>query len=379
MNEVEERLAGAFGTAAATVRPEDLTPLTVPVRPARRRRWTPAIAALAIAVIVAGGVLVNALRGGEGDAGSLAGSGRYLLTLPPQEKGAPGADEPPAIRDLLSGQVIRRVPVPSGVDHWLDVAGTAGNRAFFLLGKAADGARVYRLRIDPTGRVVELARLPGGDVPGNSSDSLVASADGATLAVVVDSSANPGRPVSQIRMLTVSTGRWTAWSGNGMAEQLSLSPDGRRLAFLWMGSADSPDGVRTLNTRAPAGDVLRHSRRIAFRFGRPGEVRDPWLGRNGLYVVSAGTETRLLATSGTGKVTATLLRRTPLADPSIPDDGPPTAGLGGHRPAFSVRCRSADARHVLLSGDKLEWFDLQTRKIDSRVQPDGLDGQTVGC
>ncbi|KAB2343415.1 TolB-like translocation protein [Actinomadura rudentiformis] len=385
MTEIEERLANAFDTATATVRPEDLKPLTVPAgKPVRRRarRWTPAIAAFAVAMIVAGAVLVNVLRSGEGDSGPLAGSGHYFLTLPPLQGGAPGADEPPAIRDLPSGQVIQRLPTPSEVDRWIDGVGTADNRTFFLLARLVEAERgeshIYRLRIDPRGRLVELARLPGGDVPGNSNGPLAASADGAKLAVTVSAQDHPAPPASQVRLLTVSTGRWTVWSGNGMAESLSLSPDGRRLAFQWVGFGKSPDGVRTLDTGGPAGDLLSRSRQLVPVPGPLDEVHQPWLGRDGLYLVSAGAETRLLAIANTGKVSATLLRRTPRPETATPGDGPPA--VADQRPAISVYCRSADTRHVLLgTGDKTEWLDLQTRQIKTMDHLNDLDADIVGC
>ncbi|MFI0405881.1 TolB family protein [Actinomadura sp. 3N508] len=388
MTRIEDRLGRALDAATTAVRPEDLAPLTAPgPRPSRpSRRWAPVVAALMVVTVVAAAVVVTG-RGQERDTRPVSAASRYLLTLPPGE--GPGVNDPARILDLYSGREFHRVPAPRGVGRWSAAAGTSGNRMFYLLGTPKDGEngpdRLYRLRIDDRGRPVQLAPIPGGELPGMGNGRLVASADGGTLAFTSDASGRPERPRTRVHLLKVATGQRTTWESAGVAEYLSLSADGRRLAFAWFQSLHG-DGIRVLDTVRPSGDVLARSQRVAIIPGPLDEVTSLWTAANGhrfLLVSAEATRTRLVEVSPTtGKVTATVLQRTPSPPASGPaSNGPgPGPATGPNEPAFSVLCRSGDSRHVLLStGTARQWLDLRNGRTTTLRHPDALFHGDVAC
>ncbi|TDB85239.1 hypothetical protein E1264_21830 [Actinomadura sp. KC216] len=389
MTRIEDRLGRALDAAAATVRPEDLAPLTVPgprpSRPSRpSRRWAPVAAVLMVVAVVAGSVVL-AGRGEERDTRPVSAATRYLLALPPYE--GPGVDDPARILDLYSGREVHRVPAPRGGGRWSAAAGTAGNRTFYLLGTPKDGEngpdRLYRLRIDDRGRPAQLTPLPGGELPGRSNGRLVASADGGTLAFTSDAGDGPDRPRTRVHLLKVGTGQRTSWESAGVAEYLSLSADGRRLAFAWFQSLRG-DGIRVLDTVRPGGDVLARSQRVAIIPGPLDEVTSLWTAPSGrrLLVVSAeATRTRLVEVSPTtGKVTATVLQRTPSPSAGDPVPGGPGPATGPDEPAFSVLCRSGDSRHLLLGGGTArQWLDLRNGHTTVLRHPGDLFHGEVAC
>ncbi|TYB41160.1 hypothetical protein [Actinomadura chibensis] len=348
MNEIEERLGRALDAAAATVRPEDLRPLSTPeAAPSRRRTartWAPVAAVLMVAMVVAGAVLVTGRRGEAPDTRPVSAATRYLLALPPSE--GPNVHDRARIIDPSTGRSLQEVSTPRGVGRWSAAAGTAGNRTFFLLGTPEDGAdgpdRLYRLRVDDRGRTVALDPLPGGDLPGGSVGRLTASADGGTLAFTVDAGKGPDRPGVALTVQKVASGHRRAWDLTGYAEYLSLSADGRRLALAWF-SSPRGDGVRVLDTGTLPGDTASWGRPAVPVPGPLDEVRNLWLrsdGRSLLVESARASRARLVEVSpATGAVTGTVLERA----------------------AFTLSCRSADGRHLLLgTGTALEWLDLRS-------------------
>ncbi|MFC4049162.1 hypothetical protein ACFOY4_05660 [Actinomadura syzygii] len=348
MNEIEERLGRAIDAAVATVRPEDLRPLSAPEagtsRPRRAaRHWAPVAAVLMVVMVVTGAVLVTRQNDQAPDTRPVSAATRYLLALPPSE--GPDVHDQVRIVDPYSGRTLQRVSTPRGAGRWSGAAGTADNRTFFLLATPDDGERgpdrLYRLRIDDRGRVAVLAPLPGGDLPGGSVGRLTASADAGTLAFTVDTSRGPERPSVRVNVQNVASGQRTAWDLTGHAEYLSLSADGRGLAFAWF-STPAGDGIRMLDTGAPAGDLSVRSRRVVSIPGPLDEVKNLWLRiEGGVLLVESeqASRARLLEVSPTtGAVTATLLERA----------------------AFSVSCRTGDGRYLLLStGGATQWLDLR--------------------
>ncbi|TYK52324.1 hypothetical protein [Actinomadura decatromicini] len=367
MSQIEDRLGRALDAAAETVRPEDLRPLAAPEAGTSRRRaarqWAPVAAVLMVVMVVAGAVLVTRQNDQAPDKRPVSAATRYLLALPPAE--GPDVHDRARIVDPHSGRSLQEVSVPRGVGRWSGAAGTADNRTFFLLGSPGDGEdgpdRLYRLRIDDRGRTVALDRLPGGDLPGMSVGRLTASADGGTLAFTVDASKGPDRPGVALTVQKVASGHRRAWDLTGYAEYLSLSADGRRLAFAWFSSPHG-DGVRVLDVDTLAGDPAAWGRPVVSVPGPLDEVRNLWLRADGrsLLVESAQTSrARLVEVApATGAVTGTVLERT----------------------AFNVFCRSADGRYLLLTtGTKMQWLDTRGGRAVPVRDTGNVTGREVVC
>jgi hypothetical protein len=79
---------------------------------------------------------------------------------------------------------------------------------------------------------------------------LAATADGSKLAFPARRVpfGTPGAPRAEIHIVTVATGEHTVWraGSDGVPGQLSLSADGRRLAFAWHSSQDDT-GIRVVD------------------------------------------------------------------------------------------------------------------------------------
>jgi hypothetical protein len=201
---------------------------------------------------------------------------QYLITLIGPHSGA-GAGEPgAAVRDAETGRVIDRV---SGqMDVYSAVTGTGNNRLFYLAARSSRAETAQRepdigqippggafsVQIDDAGNVVDLSAVPGIPEPEPGSPGptgLAATADGSTLAYPVtaprnwrppppsvwpvrdhhkeepDEAAEAHFPPAEISIVTAATGErmvWQAGSG-GFVSDLSLSADGRRMAFSWHG------------------------------------------------------------------------------------------------------------------------------------------------
>lgn len=87
-----------------------------------------------------------------------------------------------------SGKQVARVGRPAGICNWSTV--TAGvspgrpSRIFFLRGLTTDRAhmRLYRMRIDEHGKIVELAPVPGMTSADDAIDDIAVTPDGARFA-----------------------------------------------------------------------------------------------------------------------------------------------------------------------------------------------------
>jgi hypothetical protein len=119
----------------------------------------------------------------------------YLITLVGPGSGAGAGVPGAAVRDAASGRVVDRLP--GRMDMYSAVAGTGGNRVFFLAA-CSDRERLaghdpeisqippggaFCVRIDNSGRVTDLSAVPGIGPPGPVD--LAATADGSRLAFPV--------------------------------------------------------------------------------------------------------------------------------------------------------------------------------------------------
>jgi len=220
-------------------------------------------------------------QAGEGQ-GLPVPHGDYLITLVGSGEGAGAGVPGAAVRDAASGKVVDRLP--GRMDVYSAVAGSGGGRVFFLAmrfgperiagsdpeaGQIPPGGAV-RVQLDDRGKIADLSAVPGVPEPAHSGPiHLAASADGGRLAYPVrrDRGGAPAAdaPPSQISIVAVNTGERTVWQAesDGHIEYVSLSADGRRLAYSWYGPGEG-NGIRVtdLPDTAAGGVVTTPSRLV---------------------------------------------------------------------------------------------------------------------
>jgi hypothetical protein len=232
----------------------------------------------------------------------------YLITLvcvgPGAGAGVPGA----AVRDAASGQVVDRLP--GRMDVYSAVAGSDG-RVFFLAmccdaeqlaerdpeaGQIPPGGAV-RVQLDDRGKIADLSAVPGVPEPADLGPTyLAASADGGRLAYPVRRRRRGGpaadAPPAQISIVTVTTGEQAVWQAesDGHIENLSLSADGRRLAYSWHGRGEG-NGIRVIDLpdTAAGGVVTAPSRLVIPEQNSLGSLGQAVISPDGarLYVTAA--------------------------------------------------------------------------------------------
>ncbi len=240
-------------------------------------------------------------------AGSPVPHPEYLITLIAPGSGAGDGVPGAAVRDAASGRIVGLVPGRN--DVYSAVTGTGDNRLFYLaarsghaetaerepeIGHLPPGGAV-RVRIDEAGTVAEFSAVPGVPEPDPMShgpNSLAATADGGTLAYPIvsprdrsfprrptpvwpdrdfhkddpDEVPEPVWPPAGIALVTVATGERTEWrpaAKGGFPERVSLSADGRRMAFSWHGRPEDT-GIHVVDLPAtlPGGVITTPSRLV---------------------------------------------------------------------------------------------------------------------
>jgi hypothetical protein len=233
----------------------------------------------------------------------------YLITLVGAGSGAGAGVPGAAVRDAMSGRVVDRLP--GRMDVYSAVAGTGGGRVFFLArrfgrermadsdpaaGQMPPGGAVC-VQIDDGGKVADLSAVPGVPEPARLGPiHLAASADGGRLAYPVrrDRGGPPAAnaPPSEISIVAVATGERTVWQAesDGDISDVSLSADGRRLAYSWHGAGEG-NGIRVtdLPDTAPGGVVTTPSRLVIPEQNSLGNLGQAVVSSDGarLYVTAA--------------------------------------------------------------------------------------------
>src|SRR5579875_1684883 len=212
----------------------------------------------------------------------------YAITLVGPNSGAGSGVPGAAVRDAATGRVIDMVA--GRMDVYSAVAGTGGNRLFFLadrscreqaarrdpeIGQVPPGG-AFSVRINDAGKVVDLSAVPGVPEPGPAEFGpvdLTATADGSKLAYVPQRPhrgrltalpGTPGAPPAEIHIVTTATGERTIWRADsaGFIRYLSMSADGRRLAFSWHGRPEDT-GIRVTDlSGTSAGGVITSPSRL---------------------------------------------------------------------------------------------------------------------
>jgi len=232
----------------------------------------------------------------------------YLITLVGYGEGAGAGVPGAAVRDAVSGKIVDRLP--GRMDVFSAVAGTGGGRMFFLAmrfgreriagsdpeaGQIPPGGAV-RVQLDDRGKIADLSAVPGVPEPAHHGPRhLAASADGGRLAYPVrDRRGAPAAdaPPAQISIVAVTTGERTVWQAesDGHIESVSLSADGRRLAYRWHGLGEG-NGIRVtdLPDTAAGGVVTTPSRLLVPEQNSLGNLGHAVISPDGarLYVTAA--------------------------------------------------------------------------------------------
>ena len=136
------------------------------------------------------------------------------------------------------------------------VTAAADGRTYVVVDSFQDaghrpGLRIYRLRVGPGGRTIRVDRLPLAIKP-LGVDAVALSPDGKKLALAEQSCHGSSCQYSQVqvRLLTGSTNQadrpvqtWRT-RASGAPWNLSWSPDGSQIGFLWESGLHSPPRKR---------------------------------------------------------------------------------------------------------------------------------------
>jgi hypothetical protein len=255
-----------------------------------------------------------------------------------------------------SGRQVALVGRPAGICNWSTVAAGVSpgqpSRIFFLQGLMTDAShrRLYRMRIDQNGKIIELA--PVMTSANDAIDDLAVTPDGARFAFPT---ARPGKGgMAYGVVVTNATGQptKTLWADTGWSPIVGLSwaANGRTLQI----AQRANPGIRVVDTDT-AHDLARDSRLVVPESAWYGAVD----GEAGT-LSSDGTQTyfithdhshpprsidRVIAApvSGGGAAHVLFERRYPLVD--VPGKPPMPKNLLGH-----AICREGDGAHLLVAG-----------------------------
>lgn len=233
----------------------------------------------------------------------------FLITLVGTGSGAGAGVPGAAVRDAVSGRVVDRLPGP--VDVYSAVAGTGGGRVFFLAlrrgreriaGSAPETRQIppggaIRVQLDDEGKVADVSAVPGVPDPARLGPvHMAASADGGKLAYPVRRTRGgppaADAPPSEISIVAVATSEPAVWQAesDGEIDDVSLSADGRRLAFSWHGTGEG-NGIRItdLPDTAAGGVVTTLSRLVIPQHNSLGNLGQAVISPDGarLYVTAA--------------------------------------------------------------------------------------------
>lgn len=325
MTKTENQLRDALTGIAALVQPKEQRA----EEPRRRRAvaWlAPAAVATAVLLVIVAGAIAASLQPSRHNALGSYGPARFFLSM---------LGPTVSVREMTTGGVTTVVPKPKDIKSWNMFAATGDDRLFFLTATQKQRntpfglARLYRLRLDRTGKIADLARIKNFS---HSQDtwSMAASPDGQRVALAVQDwesrgrtptpgSAQPFFGPATILVVDVASGHRQKFSSSqtGLIDRLSWSDDGRRLAFQKSDRPDGRDGIYVFDLRTGR-DLLKDAHRVTV--GNPESATSPVLSADGskiYYVVNQGrpVSTQLVEADVATGTQLRVLYQQPLADP----------------------------------------------------------------
>jgi hypothetical protein len=266
MNLTEDQLRYALRESAEEIPASRIRPLRLPAGAKARRRlptlFAPVAAAAAVAAVIAISVTVAGHTAGP------AGDRKSPLPGPPVSCTAPSSgcipryylDLKGVIRDRITGATVATVQLPRSYRTIVTIAGSADDRSFVLAGHAKKGygtpVRLFLVRFNPATRAVTVSALPIPDIgPGPTFAAMALSPDGSELATAVTSGSFSSAVLNVYSLTGRLSGRpGKVWHSSYNPTSLSWSSTGT------LALKSATKGIRLLNTAAPGGSLLAHSR-----------------------------------------------------------------------------------------------------------------------
>jgi hypothetical protein len=238
-----------------------------------------------------------------------------------------------------------------GLGHRVTAVAAIGTGAAFVAAEEAPNtcsSQLYWFRLDHRGHLGPLSAV--GPAIYGEVNALAASADGQTVAYTLSGCLHANK--GYLKVLNLRTGhtrRWTSVdltdNGSlGLASNLSLSANGRLLAFVGWITGPNRASLRVLATRGPAGNLLGRSKAIRQLAAIPGGAEP----RDAVAVSPGGTTIYLCAISprpgsqlttvasyrtGTGRLVKNMLvlpARDPAGGRPLPNCAMAVSRDGGH-------------------------------------------------
>lgn len=334
MSRLEVRVQEACREAADTVRPEVIRSLDLEPdqRPARTRQAAathrrgrvlgPLAAAAAVAIVVAGVVVLPRLMGGTPGHPS-----RQTHTSTPKPNALAALPKFTVLNNTnaidvvttATGRIVGQLHAPAR-QGFAALAGTASDRTFFAVAdlnpQTSCQSFFYRFTLSADGRPSALIPLPVRRLPGLPT-ALAADASGNLVAFSIDQCATGasghignGQAIGNIGLFDLTAGRtirrWTYTLGEDYTTDLSISADGRLLGYSNFLDAKYMVG-RVIPTSAPSGPDERYSHIVT---RRPMLTALSTSGRL-MYAISGTRDLALAAYSTANGQQVKVLRRLP--------------------------------------------------------------------
>ncbi|MEU8118460.1 hypothetical protein AB0C21_07095 [Spirillospora sp. NPDC049024] len=251
----DELLRATLSGAAATVRPEDLRPLTA-APPRRRLRLVPLAGLAAVTAVTAAVVLVLApwSRHGGGGASprfSLAANAGVDYVL---DGAWPPGGASVTVHETDTARKIATVPAPKGSSGFRDSADSGDHRTFVLTTADPQACRIgfYRLTLGADGRPKEpLTELRSASLRGQMGEGRdqLAVSPGARRIAYAGRECGDASARGTITVIDPGTGdrRVTRLPDRALAGSLRWAPNGRELVFETFGDYLDPS-LHTLDT-----------------------------------------------------------------------------------------------------------------------------------
>jgi hypothetical protein len=179
-----------------------------------------------------------------------------------------------SIKDRITGATVAVARLPRPYDVIDAVAGSADDRTFVLAAQAGKGyasrpVKLFIAQFDAASRSVSVSALPIPAIgPGPLITGLALSPDGRQLATAVLT--GPSRNDSLLSVYSLAgqiTGRaLKTWQSPGTLGESPYDPSAiswsstGMIAINWLTGKEPTSGIRLLNTAAPSGSLLAHSR-----------------------------------------------------------------------------------------------------------------------